>query len=113
MPKVGFQKADFIPILRTETITKEYAYESMSNFARDYALEHIDIRFNDKNPDDIIATLRGTKIIDTKQGAVVMAFLAEGHWGRKCVFTAVLGEPAKLHPTPEGLAFIESIHRVK
>ena len=113
MSRLGFQKAEFSTSPRSEPITKDAAYTVMSSFAHDYGMKHFDVRFNDTNQNDIIATLSGSKQISTDHGDIIMAFLAEAHWGRGCIFSAIISEPATQHPTPDGMAFLGSIRRVQ
>jgi len=107
----GFERAEYLPYAATGHITKTAALARINDFATSFGMAHFDVAFDDGNPNDITATMRASKTIDTQYGGVIMNFYAVLHWGRKTLFTQFIGEAAKTYPSREGQTFLSSIHQ--
>lgn len=105
----GFERAEFAPRSPTGLMTKESALAIMTEYAKNYGMEHFDLSCDDSNKDDIVATLRASKTINTDKGSVIMNFYAVCHWSKKYVFTQTIGEAANTYPSPQGQAFLSSL----
>jgi hypothetical protein len=104
-----FEQAQFFPRAADTSTTKEAVTAGLLNWARVNDIQYAQVEFNDGNPDDIVATLKGAKPIPTKAGNVTISYRGETHYGPRSVMITLIGAPTSKHPTPQGLAFLQSI----
>jgi len=107
----GWEQVSFVPYTRTAVTTKSEAYTNMTSYAKAFGMDHFDIQFDDSNSDDILAIIKGTKMVKTQYGDVVMSFLGQVHWGRRSVFGVLICAPADDHPTKVGMACFKSVNQ--
>jgi hypothetical protein len=104
-----FEQAQFFPRAADTSTTKEAVTDGVLNWARVNGIQYAQVEFNNSNPDDIVATLKGAKPISTKAGNVTIGYRGETHYGPRSVMILLIGAPTSKHPTSEGLAFLQSI----
>jgi hypothetical protein len=106
---VGFERAEFMRLSETDHVTKETENTAIANWARATGVEYYQVQFNNSKTNDIVTTFKGTKRISTDGGDVTMSIIGERHCGEHSMISLMICAPASKNPTPEGMAFLESV----
>lgn len=110
---VGFERAESLSVQSSWHITKETENTAIASWVRATGIEHYQVEFNDSNSSDIVTTFKGTKRISTDDGDVTMSIIAERHWAKHSGISLTICAPSSKSPTPEGMAFLESVRLEK
>lgn len=104
-----FEQAQFFERAADTSTSKEVVTAALLNWARVNGIQYAQVEFSDNNLDDIVVALKGAKPISTKRGDTTILYRGETHYSPRSVMITLIGASASKDPTPEGLAFLQSI----
>lgn len=109
----GFERAMAVPIKSGWKITRESEKAAIANWAREAGMEYYQMEFEDSDKDDLVTRFKGTRHVSTDSGSVNMSFIGERHWAKSSGMSLLICAPVSENPTPDGIAFLQSIRRQK
>jgi len=110
--KNGYYRAEIATLETIQPVSREAAMTYLSNCAVTFGMQSSSREFDDADPNDHVATLKGTKVMEREGKKVTISVLSETHWCRGgLIAILILGEPPTF-PSDDDIAFLKSVRLV-